>query len=91
MTLVSPLELVRTKMQSQRLSYTQVGDAVRSMIKIQGITGLWKGLFATILRDVPFSAIYWTTYESVKQVFNVTTPTIAFSFMCGAMAGAVST
>lgn len=78
-------------MQSQRLSYTQVGNAVKSMIKVQGITGLWKGLFATVLRDVPFSAIYWTSYESVKQMFNVSTPTIAFSFICGATAGAVST
>jgi solute carrier family 25, member 39/40 len=54
-TLVNPLELIRTKMQSEKMSYTEVGSAYRSMLKVQGISFLWKGLFPTILRDVPFS------------------------------------
>ncbi|XP_055544734.1 probable mitochondrial glutathione transporter SLC25A40 [Wyeomyia smithii] len=89
-TIVNPLELIRTKMQSEKLSYSEVGRAFRSMLKIQGITGLWKGFFPTILRDVPFSGIYWTTYESIKKRSNVTQPSFGFSFLGGAIAGSVS-
>lgn len=111
-SIVSPLELVRTKMQSQRLSYMgechryeskipvlsipssfvylEVGQALGSLVKQQGVLGLWKGLRATLLRDVPFSGIYWTAYEMIKSYNNVTNPTTMFSFIGGAAAGSVS-
>lgn len=90
-TIVSPLELVRTKMQSQKLSYLEVGQALKSMINTQGILGLWTGLRPTLMRDVPFSGIYWTSYESLKAIWNVTgSPTFTFSFIGGAISGSVS-
>ncbi|XP_053669482.1 probable mitochondrial glutathione transporter SLC25A40 [Anopheles marshallii] len=89
-TIVNPLELIRTKMQSEKLSYREVGQAFRSMLRVQGVFGLWKGFFPTILRDVPFSGIYWTTYESIKKHFNVSQPTFAFSFAGGAVSGGVA-
>lgn len=89
-TIVNPLELIRTKMQSEKLSYTEVGRGFKSMLKMQGILGLWKGFFPTILRDVPFSAIYWTTYESIKKRSNVTQPSFGFSFAGGAISGGVA-
>jgi solute carrier family 25, member 39/40 len=89
-TLVNPLELVRTKMQSEKLSYREVGTAYRSMLKTQGVTFLWRGLFPTILRDVPFSGIYWTSYETLKKKFNVEYPTFWFSFAAGAISGSIA-
>lgn len=89
-TIVNPLELIRTKMQSQKLNYNQVGVALKDMINFYGITGLWKGLGATLLRDVPFSGIYWASYESLKNLYGVTNPTFTFSFMAGGLSGCVS-
>ncbi|XP_039443431.1 probable mitochondrial glutathione transporter SLC25A40 [Culex pipiens pallens] len=89
-TIVNPLELIRTKMQSEKLSYTEVGRGFKSMLKMQGVLGLWNGFFPTILRDVPFSAIYWTTYETLKKRSNVTQPTFGFSFAAGAISGSVA-
>lgn len=57
-TSVSPLELVRTKMQSKKLSYLEVHQALISLLKFHGYRGLWKGLGSTLLRDVPFSGKY---------------------------------
>lgn len=54
-TSVSPLELIRTKMQSKKLSYLEVHQALRSLLTYHGYKGLWKGLGSTLLRDVPFS------------------------------------
>ena len=80
--LVSPLELIRTKMQSQKMNFGQVRQSVKYTIKSEGLLGLWKGLSATLLRDVPFSAVYWPCYEYLR-------PT-EFSFVDTAIAGAVA-
>lgn len=89
-TTISPLEMIRTKMQSKKLSYLEVGQAVKSLIQNQGLFSLWRGLSATILRDVPFSCIYWANYEFLKQHFNQLQPSFGFSFVSGAIAGTIS-
>ncbi|KAL5278140.1 SLC25A40 family protein [Megaselia abdita] len=89
-TAVSPIELIRTKMQSQKLSYSDLSKAIKELVRNEGVIALWKGLPPTVLRDVPFSGIYWTCYESIKGYFNVTTPTFQFSFLAGAAAGMIS-
>ncbi|XP_046450968.1 solute carrier family 25 member 40-like [Daphnia pulex] len=86
-TMVSPLELIRTKMQSQKLSYQEVGVAVRELVKNRGFFGLWQGLSPSLLRDVPFSAIYWSFYETYKKFLPSPDITISQSFVGGALAG----
>lgn len=107
-TAVSPIELIRTKMQSQKLSYTDLSKAIKELVRNEGVLALWRGLLVllfcflvvndkfisglppTVLRDVPFSGIYWTCYESIKMYFDVSTPTFQFSFLAGAASGMVS-
>ncbi|RWS31094.1 solute carrier family 25 member 40-like protein, partial [Leptotrombidium deliense] len=89
-TLISPLEMIRTKMQSTKLSYLEVGAAVKAMVNVEGKLALWKGLGPTLLRDVPFSAIYWVGYESFKQQFNEQEPSFRFSFIAGAISGTIA-
>lgn len=89
-TVVSPVELIRTKMQSEKMTYAQISSAIRTVVQSQGILGLWRGLPPTILRDVPFSGIYWSCYESIKSHFGVVEPTFGFSFVAGAISGSVS-
>ncbi|XP_055843343.1 probable mitochondrial glutathione transporter SLC25A40 [Episyrphus balteatus] len=89
-TLVSPLELIRTKMQSQKMTYKEMTTAVRSMINAEGALVLWKGLPPTIYRDVPFSGIYWSCYEALKWYYQVTEPTFGFSFTAGALSGSIA-
>lgn len=89
-SIVNPLELIRTKMQSQKLSYLELQDCLRAMIGVKGVAGLWKGLVPTLCRDVPFSAIYWTSYENLKHAFHVTTPSFGFSFFAGAVSGCIA-
>uniref|UniRef100_A0A1B0A074 Solute carrier family 25 member 40 n=1 Tax=Glossina pallidipes TaxID=7398 RepID=A0A1B0A074_GLOPL len=89
-TVVSPVELIRTKMQSEKMTYAQMNSAVRNVIQTQGIWGLWRGLPPTILRDVPFSGIYWTCYEKIKSHFNVKEPSFGFSFLAGFISGSLA-
>nr|XP_016937316.1 solute carrier family 25 member 40 isoform X2 [Drosophila suzukii] len=89
-TCVSPVELIRTKMQSQRMTHAEMFGTIRQVVQSQGVLGLWRGLPPTILRDVPFSGIYWTCYEYLKSSFNVVEPTFSFSFVAGAISGSVA-
>ncbi|KAL6440144.1 hypothetical protein ACFW04_003033 [Cataglyphis niger] len=88
-TLVSPLELIRTKMQSQKLSYAEITQAMKTVVKYSGISGLWMGLSTTLLRDVPFSAIYWLNYETIKKIFYTSHQTFTFNLAAGAVSGSV--
>nr|XP_046920361.1 solute carrier family 25 member 40-like isoform X2 [Dermatophagoides farinae] len=89
-TVISPLEMIRTKMQSQKLSYHEIDTAIRQLIRSEGVFRLWNGLNATLLRDVPFSIIYWLNYENLKRIFEMKEFDFGFSFLAGATSGAIA-
>ncbi|GBG30808.1 Mitochondrial carrier protein MTM1 [Hondaea fermentalgiana] len=68
-TVISPLELVRTKMQASNVPQTML-HLVRTQIERKGVTSLWQGLSPTLFRDVPFSAIYWAVVERSKIAYR---------------------
>ncbi|CAH0583139.1 unnamed protein product [Chrysodeixis includens] len=92
-SIVSPLELIRTKMQSKKLTYSEISVALRDVIRFEGYKGLFRGLGSTLLRDVPFSGIYWTTFESTKKAFDKPDSeknSFLFNFFCGSIAGSIA-
>lgn len=93
-TVITPLELMRTKMQSQRLSYSELRVCIRTSITQNGVLSLWRGWGPTVLRDVPFSALYWFSYEQLKTELSqrYQTPQASFfiSFTAGAISGAIA-
>lgn len=69
-TLVTPMELVRTRLQAaDGDSHGSVRANMRLLVKDAKAnpSSLWRGLGPTLYRDVPFSAIYLTAYESLKR------------------------
>lgn len=88
-TAITPLEMVRIKMQSGYMTYTKLWAVLRTLIKTHGILVLWRGWPPTVMRDAPFSGTYWAAYESIKRACDVTEPTFWFSFMAGAASGGV--
>lgn len=54
-TVISPLELIRTKMQSKKFSYEELLQFVSKKVSENGWISLWRGWAPTILRDVPSS------------------------------------
>lgn len=89
-TVVNPLELIRTKMQSEKMSYREVGVAFKKMIAQHGPQGLFRGLFPTIMRDTPFSSLYWTSYETIKRFYNMPHPTLIQAFIAGGISGGMA-
>lgn len=66
-----------------------MNQALKNVVKYSGISGLWMGLGSTLLRDVPFSAIYWLNYETIKKIFYNSQHTFTFNLAAGAIAGSV--
>ncbi|XP_031473425.1 mitochondrial carrier protein MTM1-like isoform X1 [Nymphaea colorata] len=78
----SPIELARTRMQAFReihagtkppgmwKTLVGVSASVRSPSSTQNVQGyrvLWTGVGAQLARDVPFSAICWSTLEPIRK------------------------
>ncbi|NXS43941.1 S2539 protein, partial [Balaeniceps rex] len=93
-TVISPLELIRTKMQSRQLSYRELGVCIQSAVAQDGWLSLWRGWGPTVLRDVPFSALYWFNYELVREWLcrqaRLDEATFMISFASGAISGTVA-
>lgn len=70
-TAVSPIELVRTRMQAAAGGSTtnhmvETFRGIKEMVGTHGYTSLWRGLTLTLWRDVPFSGLYWWGYETIR-------------------------
>ncbi|CAO1429310.1 unnamed protein product [Diamesa serratosioi] len=65
----NPLEIVKIRLQVA--GEFAAGAKVRawSVVKELGLMGLYKGARACLLRDVPFSAIYFPAYAHTKAAF----------------------
>ncbi|KAI9734456.1 MAG: mitochondrial aspartate-glutamate transporter agc1 [Claussenomyces sp. TS43310] len=68
----NPLEIVKIRLQVQgEISSTNAGAAPRRsamwIVRNLGLVGLYKGASACLLRDVPFSAIYFPVYNHLKR------------------------
>ncbi|KAJ5653541.1 hypothetical protein N7490_000544 [Penicillium lividum] len=67
----NPLEIVKIRLQVQGEVAKNVEGAPRRsalwIVKNLGLMGLYRGASACLLRDVPFSAIYFPTYSHLKS------------------------
>lgn len=100
---ISPLELVRTKMQSAAAERNKgMIGGFRAELRERGPLALWRGVGPTLFRDVPFSAVYWLGYEQFKMLAMrrlglgeggaeaTSTQTFAVAFAAGASSGTMS-
>ncbi|PKI85361.1 Carrier protein, mitochondrial [Malassezia vespertilionis] len=69
-TLVTPLELLRTRLQATEGSTLAVLEPLYKEMQRKGVSVLWRGLSATLWRDVPFSAIYFSGYEGGRYLLT---------------------
>lgn len=75
-TVVYPLNVVRTRLQTQgtvmhRATYTGIWDVTQKTIQKEGYRGLYKGLTPNLLKVAPALSITWVVYENSKSVLGL--------------------
>ncbi|TVY16947.1 Calcium-binding mitochondrial carrier protein [Lachnellula arida] len=90
----NPLEIVKIRLQVQGEVAKSVSDVPRRsamwIVKNLGLVGLYKGASACLLRDVPFSAIYFPTYNHLKRDYFGESPTKKLGVVQLLTAGAIA-
>ncbi|KAI1438716.1 mitochondrial carrier domain-containing protein [Xylaria sp. CBS 124048] len=90
----NPLEIVKIRLQVQgEMVKAAEGAQKRSamwIVKNLGLKGLYKGASACLLRDVPFSAIYFPTYSHLKRDLFGESPTKKLGVVQLLTAGAIA-
>lgn len=95
MTIISPVELVRTRVQGGTKGLRLVLKDLAVIVEQKGMKSLWRGLTASLWRDVPFSALYWFSFESFKTRITKAFPRRTYSqelwssFLAGSTSGIV--
>merc|ERR1719193_2613875 len=62
-----PFTVVKTRIESGAFQYRSVFTALESILRLEGLRGLTRGLGPTLARDVPFSSLYLAFYDILKQ------------------------
>ncbi|WVR03237.1 hypothetical protein IAU60_000228 [Kwoniella sp. DSM 27419] len=101
-SVISPIEMFRTRLQALPSAergtptYASTAKDMSKLVQSKGVTILWRGLGPTLWRDVPFSGIYWGSFELLKSYLTSTssplpplTP-ITTSFISGFVSGTLS-
>ena len=88
----NPMEIVKIRLQMAALNEGGRGTPVGagSVVRELGFRGLYKGATACFMRDIPFSAIYFPLYATLRSYFQGDKSVAAPSdlFIAGGMAGA---
>ncbi|KAL0262623.1 mitochondrial aspartate-glutamate transporter agc1 [Diplodia seriata] len=90
----NPLEIVKIRLQVQgEIAKNVDGAPKRSamwIVRNLGLVGLYKGASACLLRDVPFSAIYFPAYNHLKRDFFGESPQKKLGVLQLLTAGAIA-
>lgn len=67
----NPMEIIKIRMQvAGEIQSMAKSEKLGKIIKDIGFVGMYKGVRACLLRDIPFSMIYFPAYSHMKTVFQ---------------------
>jgi len=64
----NPIIIIKTRLEVVGFNeYTSIMDAVRKIYLHEGLGGFWTGLKVSLVRDVPFSGMFYPIYNFIKR------------------------
>lgn len=91
-----PIDVIKERLQVQEnlklYKYNGTLDAIRTVLKNEGLRGIYKAYGATVASFGPFSALYFLFYEKFKEFFVGDKKEIKFlpSLVCASGAGTLA-
>lgn len=71
-TISNPIIIIKTRLEVLGFSeYANMMDAVRKIYGNEGYRGFFTGLKISLIRDVPFSGIFYPIYEICKKFYSI--------------------
>lgn len=61
-----PYQLLRTRLQDQHTNYSGTVDCFMRTLRKEGVLGLYKGVLAATVKQLPYSVITYFTYEQTR-------------------------
>lgn len=62
-----PVTVIKVRYESSLYSYRSISEAVKAILKSEGIKGFFSGFGATAIRDTPYAGLYVLFYEQSKR------------------------
>ncbi|KAI5449346.1 hypothetical protein NCC49_004797 [Naganishia albida] len=96
---LNPFTVLKSRYESNLYpTYTSLPRALTTLIRTEGVRGLFQGFTATAARDAPYAGIYVVLYEEMKEVlaalahtFAPSTPTTPIHTLSGISAATLAT
>lgn len=86
----NPMEIVKIRLQLQGTDPTAKRMSPVEVVRHLGIRGLYKGSLATLIRDVPFSAVFFPLYANLQSLIGGKDPGVAATLAAGCISGAAA-
>lgn len=68
---LTPMDTIKQKRQLGAKTYLGTFDCARKVMANEGLQALYAGYITTILMNIPFSFIYFATYEATKNYLKI--------------------
>ena len=95
-TVTNPIDVVKVRLQLDGLGtqatrqYSGIVDAAAQLIRREGLSGLYRGIAASVLRELSYSGLRMGLYEPTKQLLGATDPSntsLGLKVLSGALTG----
>lgn len=68
--LMNPFDVIKQRMQIKDSAFRSVTTCARTVYRNEGLTAFYISYPTTLMMSVPFTAVQFTAYESIKKVLN---------------------
>jgi len=68
--ILTPMDAIKQKMQLGVRPYKGMIACLRIVIRAEGFFALYASYTTTLLMNVPYNALYFTSYESLRRLFK---------------------